>query len=124
MCKKGIMSEFCSPVYLCRDESASTCIRRRCRFDECRRRFPGAGHLLQCGGRIELFWRSMSTPTIDQDLEVLFSREQIATRVAELGAEISRDFAGQNIMLVGVLKGAAIFLADLARSISVDCTFD
>jgi hypoxanthine phosphoribosyltransferase len=66
----------------------------------------------------------MSAPTIDQDLEVLFSREQIATRVAELGAEISRDFAGQNIMLIGVLKGAAIFLADLARSISVDCTFD
>ena len=49
-----------------------------------------------------------------QDLDVLFDRRQIAVRVSELGAEISRDFAGQDILLVGVLKGAAVFLADLA----------
>lgn len=59
-----------------------------------------------------------------QDLDVLFDRRQIALRVSELGAEISRDFAGQSILLVGVLKGAAVFLADLARSISVETTFD
>jgi hypoxanthine phosphoribosyltransferase len=59
-----------------------------------------------------------------QDLDVLFDRRQIAVRVSELGAEISRDFAGQDILLVGVLKGAAVFLADLARSISVETTFD
>src|ERR1700678_4259573 len=59
-----------------------------------------------------------------QDLEVLFDRRQIAGRVAHLGEEISRDFAGQSILLVGVLKGAAIFLADLARNISVETTFD
>ncbi len=57
-------------------------------------------------------------------LPVLFSRKQIQTRVAELGARISQDFAGEAIVLVGVLKGAAIFLADLARHIDVDCTFD
>jgi hypoxanthine phosphoribosyltransferase len=55
---------------------------------------------------------------------LLFSREQIAAKVAELGAAISRDYAGQNVVLVGVLKGAAIFLADLARQINVTCTFD
>ena len=55
---------------------------------------------------------------------VLFSREQIQGRVAELGAAITRDFAGEQIVLVGVLKGAAIFLADLARHIDADCTFD
>lgn len=57
-------------------------------------------------------------------MEVLFSRERIRERVAELGRQIDRDYAGEQIVLVGVLKGAAIFLADLARSISVDNTFD
>lgn len=57
-------------------------------------------------------------------MEVLFSRERIRERVAELGRQIDRDYAGESIVLVGVLKGAAIFLADLARSISVDNTFD
>jgi hypoxanthine phosphoribosyltransferase len=57
-------------------------------------------------------------------LKVLFTREQIARRVAELGQQISRDFAGQSILLVGVLKGASIFLGDLARQISLDATFD
>lgn len=59
-----------------------------------------------------------------EGLEVLFSREQIGRRVAEMGREIDRDYAGESIVLVGVLKGAAIFLADLARSISVENTFD
>ena len=58
------------------------------------------------------------------ELTVLLTREQIARRVAELGAEITRDFAGEPVVLVGVLKGAAIFLSDLARSISLDATFD
>jgi hypoxanthine phosphoribosyltransferase len=56
--------------------------------------------------------------------DMLFRREEIATRVAEIGAQISHDFAGEAILLVGVLKGAAIFLADLARTISVETTFD
>ena len=56
--------------------------------------------------------------------EVLFSEAQIRERVKAIGAEISRDYAGESIVLVGVLKGAAIFLADLARAIEVDNTFD
>lgn len=58
------------------------------------------------------------------ELRVLFTREQIAKRVAELATQIERDFAGQSIIFVGVLKGATIFLADLARSIRLDATFD
>jgi hypoxanthine phosphoribosyltransferase len=58
------------------------------------------------------------------ELKVLISREQIAERVAALGAEITRDYAGQAIIFVGVLKGAAIFLSDLARSVPLDSTFD
>ena len=58
------------------------------------------------------------------ELKVLLCREAIAKRVSELGAEIARDFHGQSIILVGVLKGAAIFLSDLARQIPLDATFD
>jgi hypoxanthine phosphoribosyltransferase len=57
-------------------------------------------------------------------MEVLFSRDQLAERVHAVGTQISTDYAGQSIVLIGVLKGAAIFLSDLARSITVDNTFD
>jgi hypoxanthine phosphoribosyltransferase len=57
-------------------------------------------------------------------MEVLFSKAQIADRVSQLGLQISSDYKGRSIVLIGVLKGAAIFLADLARSIEVDNTFD
>jgi len=57
-------------------------------------------------------------------MQVLISKQQIAERVAAIGAEISRDYDGKSIVLIGVLKGAAIFLSDLARSIKVDATFD
>lgn len=59
-----------------------------------------------------------------ESMDVLISREQIAARVADIGRQISSDYADQSIVLIGVLKGAAIFLSDLARSISVDNTFD
>lgn len=57
-------------------------------------------------------------------MDVLFSRQQIAERVREIGSQISSDYAGKSIVLIGVLKGAAIFLSDLARAIEVDNTFD
>ena len=58
------------------------------------------------------------------ELKVLISRQQIAERVAAIGADITRDFSGQTIIFVGVLKGAAIFLSDLARHVKLDATFD
>jgi hypoxanthine phosphoribosyltransferase len=58
------------------------------------------------------------------ELKVLISRQEIAKRVSELGAQITKDFAGESVILVGVLKGAAIFLSDLARHIDLDSTFD
>jgi hypoxanthine phosphoribosyltransferase len=58
------------------------------------------------------------------DLKVLITRDQITKRVAELGADITRDFKGEKVTLVGVLKGAAIFLADLSRQLDLDATFD
>jgi hypoxanthine phosphoribosyltransferase len=58
------------------------------------------------------------------ELRVLISREQIAYRVAALAAEITRDFAGEAVLFIGVLKGAAIFLSDLARQVQLEATFD
>lgn len=66
---------------------------------------------------------SGATTTVSQ-LKVLFSRQQIAERVVALGAQISRDFEGEQVVLIGVLKGAAIFLSDLSRAITLDATFD
>ena len=61
-------------------------------------------------------------------MDVLFSSAQIAERVAQMGRQITADYrgqpTGQPIVLVGVLKGAAIFLSDLARAITIDNTFD
>lgn len=57
-------------------------------------------------------------------MEILFTQQQIAERVRSIGAQISADYAGKSIVLIGVLKGAAIFLSDLARAIEVDNTFD
>jgi hypoxanthine phosphoribosyltransferase len=58
------------------------------------------------------------------NLKVLISRQQIADRVREISEQINRDFEGQTLVLVGVLKGSCIFLSDLARSIALDTTFD
>jgi len=57
-------------------------------------------------------------------LRVLITREQIAAKVAQMAERITADFAGEPIVLIGVLKGATIFLADLARQIKLDATFD
>ncbi|HXC94498.1 MAG TPA: hypoxanthine phosphoribosyltransferase [Edaphobacter sp.] len=67
-----------------------------------------------------------STPVFPaaSGMPILYSKSQIADRVQALGQQISADYAGQTIVLIGVLKGAAIFLSDLARAITVDATFD
>ncbi|WP_312562171.1 hypoxanthine phosphoribosyltransferase [Anaerospora sp.] len=56
--------------------------------------------------------------------EVLLSADQIATRVKEIGDQISADYAGEEILMIGVLRGAVIFMSDLARSISIPVAID
>jgi hypoxanthine phosphoribosyltransferase len=56
--------------------------------------------------------------------EALVTQEDLERRVRELGAEISRDYAGKELFLVGVLKGAVFFLSDLMRAIEVPCEVD
>jgi bifunctional protein TilS/HprT len=60
-------------------------------------------------------------PQVDR---VLFTREQIAARVEELGARISEEYAGRELVLVGVLRGVACFMADLMRAISIPVRVD
>ena len=58
------------------------------------------------------------------ELKILLSRDQIAARVGEMAKQITADSANQSVIFVGVLKGAAIFLSDLLRSVQMDATFD
>lgn len=60
-----------------------------------------------------------------RDMEtILFSEEEIQAKVRELGAAISRDYAGKNPLFVGVLKGSFVFMADLVRSVDIPCSLD
>jgi hypoxanthine phosphoribosyltransferase len=61
---------------------------------------------------------------MDDVAEVLISAEQIQTQVAKLGAQISVDFAGEEILIIAVLKGALLFLADLIRHIDLPLAID
>jgi hypoxanthine phosphoribosyltransferase len=56
--------------------------------------------------------------------ETLVSNEDLKRRVAELGAEVSRDYDGRDLFMVGILKGAVLFLADLMRHVDVPCEID
>jgi hypoxanthine phosphoribosyltransferase len=65
-----------------------------------------------------------ATEFTNTNLEVLFSEQQIADRIRDLGAQITRDYAGKELVLVSVLKGSCVFLADLMRSIDLQLTID
>src|SRR6478672_7300465 len=65
-----------------------------------------------------------STEFTNPNLEVLFSEEQIAAQVRELGEAITREYAGKELVLVGVLKGSCVFLADLMRAIDLPLSID
>ena len=59
------------------------------------------------------------------DIErVLLSEQQISDKVKEIGAAISKDFAGQDVLLVGILKGSVVFMADLMRAITIPLAID
>ena len=61
---------------------------------------------------------------VEQNRKVLFSRERIATEIKRLAKEISSDYGDQEIMLVGVLKGSFLFIADLIREIDSPAVID
>ncbi len=63
----------------------------------------------------------MQTPT---HVDVLISSEELAARVSALGEQITRDYAGRSVVVIGVLKGSFIFLADLVRAIDLPLSVD
>ena len=56
--------------------------------------------------------------------EIILTRDQIQGRVAEMAAEVSVDYAGRDPLIIGILKGAVFFTADLVREMSIPCEFD
>ncbi len=59
-----------------------------------------------------------------KDMKVLLTEKQIKDRVKELGSQISQDFAGEELLVVGILKGAFVFLADLIRHLDIPVKVD
>ena len=57
-------------------------------------------------------------------LKTLISEEELDAKVKEIGAKISEDYKGKNLMMVSVLKGSVVFMADLMRAITVPCEID
>jgi hypoxanthine phosphoribosyltransferase len=67
----------------------------------------------------------MTTADVEHGVgEILVDEETLRARVEELGAEISADYQGRDLLLVGVLKGAVFFMADLMRRLTVPCEID
>ena len=64
-------------------------------------------------------------PDMKDDIkEILISEEQLKETVARIGSEISRDYAGKKPILVSILKGSVVFMADLMRAITIPCEID
>jgi hypoxanthine phosphoribosyltransferase len=66
----------------------------------------------------------MTSEFTNPNLEILFTSEQIAARVGEMGKQIAADYAGQELILIGILKGACLFLSDLMRAIDAPLSIE
>lgn len=63
-------------------------------------------------------------PFYDRDVDVMIDAEKLRARTAELGAQITRDYQGQDLTLVGIMKGSIFFMTDLARAIDLPVTLE
>ena len=68
--------------------------------------------------------RIESTEFTNPNLEILFTEDEIKKRISELGKQIADEYRGRELVLVGVLKGSCVFLADLMRAIDLELTID
>lgn len=66
----------------------------------------------------------MTTEFTNPNLEILYSAEDIAARVDELGERITYDYAGKDLVVIGILKGSCLFMADLIRKIDLKLSID
>ena len=60
----------------------------------------------------------------DDILKVLLSQQEIADKVCEIGKQITKDYEGKNLLMVSVLKGSVVFMADLMRAVTIPCSID
>jgi hypoxanthine phosphoribosyltransferase len=67
---------------------------------------------------------SATTEFTNPNLEILFSEDKIRNKIAEMGAQITTDYEGKDVVLVGVLKGSCVFLADLMRKVELPLSID
>jgi hypoxanthine phosphoribosyltransferase len=80
-----------------------------------------ARHSALCYGRL----RRVEASQLNGDLtQVLVTKEELATRITEMAAEIDRDYDGKELLLVGVLNGAVMVMADLSRALNLHCRMD
>ena len=68
--------------------------------------------------------QSDTTEFTNPNLEIMYTGEQIAERIRAIGAQITEEYAGKELVLVGVLKGSCVFMADLMRAIDLPMTID
>lgn len=62
---------------------------------------------------------------MEQDIkEILLNEEELKSKIKEIGKQVSRDYEGKDLMLVGILKGSVPFMADLLKEITIPCTMD
>ena len=62
---------------------------------------------------------------MEQDIqEILYSQEYLSKIVQEMGRQISEDYKGKNLLMVSVLKGSVVFMADLMRAVTIPCEID
>ena len=61
---------------------------------------------------------------MSEKIKVLLSEEEVDSRIRQIAAKISKDYAGKNLLLVSILKGSVVFMADLMRAVSIPCGID
>ena len=67
----------------------------------------------------------MMNSALDKDIkEVLLSRDEIEKRVKEIAAEITADYRGESVLMVGILRGAVVFFSELVKRVDLDVRFD
>lgn len=67
---------------------------------------------------------NLEHPATQPDMTLLYPREEIAARVQALARDIDRDYAGRELLLIGILKGSFLFIADLARALNTPASID
>jgi hypoxanthine phosphoribosyltransferase len=69
--------------------------------------------------------RNFNMSSMKKDVkEILFTEEQLRTKIREIGTKISEDYEGKDLLLVGILKGSVPFMADLLKEITIPCAMD